>query len=1354
MIFYCYLCIRNYVFVAMIRWLHISDLHLGSSDMSTDMLRDDLLKFLRRERLQCDYVFCTGDIRTAGSEDSAFTNEMAEYLRQLCKAVGVPIDRLFIVPGNHDVKRDIPERIETIHRMMFHRNGYYDPAKGIIAPNDMAVIMEGEKDFISFLATLYPADRVAMYGNPNIPHFNIETPDFNVLHVDSTISYTEDQEANDLIVGGHALLKVLQEIEKSKPTILLSHYPFTSLLQDEKKHLSIMLQKYGVQLWLAGHEHDHLAHPVYYLNSLQTGELRYEDKANASILIGEYNPITFRGNTKAYAWFPEGWAKYPYLDLDNKKQDRYDFRLTPIENCGASREQLAAREANSDFFSRLPQKVEHGLMPNIQYQDVTTTLEELLSDTWQSKNPHIIILADGGMGKTTMLLNYCKNTSSAVLYIPAEFLAASDITIETYCINTIYDGDKEQFYDSLRVRYAEPTLTLFIDGLNEVDAEAEKRFIKELQRFNILLKGICIVVTSRSNFTIRYSMPGYRSTVLCPLEDAQISAYFTIEEWSRVKGITSLHRLLRNPMMVTVYKEICSVLNEFKDIEFLDWILPVKNATDMFHDYYVAQLALMLKRGITDGRKLLLAAICIKEILPCIAYAYENSHRKSQSNNMFRDLLHDVLRDISVNEKELMAIQEHYMETTLPELNDIAITNMLTSELRLLYRDKSTTAFPHQIYRDYLSAQWIIRQSQDHNKILNLWNSRKISYPVMTHIRHGSGTYWKDGLANRVHNVGANYKGDNAGILVDNLLACFPGTPESGVPDYSGLWLCGHQLPDPHIDLGKINLSGSEIDETTIGLSSGDLSLYTNLCLSKDKKYLASVVIKDIGKKTSLQIYSIEDDSQVYHYPLNKKIAKMEFYGDNLFIVSGNLYVFTYNNGNWHYMGEIGESNGSITQKLKKIILVDHILYLYYRNRLVTYSLHDCRKIDIIDGKLWDKPIEGLDLTSLKNSISWVGNQSLQQTDIISEVGDDSLKAKSYGDGRLVVESGDEIFSVLSEGRTLLMSASISGDGKRAATLGFHIFDGKRKIQLWDLDQEQRIDNLNCPPEVKKIHLSDTGKWIMGETKEGTWVFDSDSFQERWYNEHFISNHAGRLVTYNNKVIREKDGTLFLYDLQNGVENQLESPVHNPKLVCFLPNEKLAAVDKFGRKLYMRSTRDDKMLSINMDGQDILSIQAVNGKPFIAVFTSDKFIRIYHTGNGQCLIKQAGSSTASQLVAHQKYPLLADTDGRRYLETRYFEEQIKWGKEIGHWEFYPYRHEDPIIDSDILDVAFNVQNQQLVAILANGKIMFCNDRDCKFRDSFKIVTAFNVSAYDFSNCLCQAELKQQLMKNGANIAIS
>ena len=315
--------------MAIIRWLHISDLHLGSEGGETNMMRDELLPYLKGMGLSWDYVFCTGDIRTANADPKDFTDEMATYLVGVCGAVGVPMEKLFIVPGNHDVDRDVVGRDDAIRRMMFGGKGYYFQGDGNIKQEDLDAIMSGEADFNAFLGKIYDDARLGLYGNPKAPHFNIETEHFNILHVDTTVSYTKDQERNDLIVGTTFLYNVVRKLNKEKPTILLSHYPYIALHQEEKRVLSTMLQRNGVRLWLAGHEHDKILQKVHYIYSLQAGELRKEQGVMATFLVGEYDEETGKCNITAHSWFSEGWGKYPYVDLDNTPQDVFTCELKP-----------------------------------------------------------------------------------------------------------------------------------------------------------------------------------------------------------------------------------------------------------------------------------------------------------------------------------------------------------------------------------------------------------------------------------------------------------------------------------------------------------------------------------------------------------------------------------------------------------------------------------------------------------------------------------------------------------------------------------------------------------------------------------------------------------------------------------------------------------------------------------------------------------------------------------------------------------------------------------------------------------------------------------------------------------------
>jgi predicted MPP superfamily phosphohydrolase len=93
-----------------IRFLHVSDFHLRPARVSRyeqDRVLDGLLGFLERDRagFPLDLVFVTGDLAWSGK--AAEYVLVVDLLRKLLEATGVPPERLFVVPGNHDVDRGV-----------------------------------------------------------------------------------------------------------------------------------------------------------------------------------------------------------------------------------------------------------------------------------------------------------------------------------------------------------------------------------------------------------------------------------------------------------------------------------------------------------------------------------------------------------------------------------------------------------------------------------------------------------------------------------------------------------------------------------------------------------------------------------------------------------------------------------------------------------------------------------------------------------------------------------------------------------------------------------------------------------------------------------------------------------------------------------------------------------------------------------------------------------------------------------------------------------------------------------------------------------------------------------------------
>lgn len=93
-----------------IRFLHVSDLHLrpiGVKRYDQDKVLRGLLDFLERDRARfpLDLLFVTGDLAFKG--DAKEYALVVDLLRTLMRVTSVPAERLFVVPGNHDVDREV-----------------------------------------------------------------------------------------------------------------------------------------------------------------------------------------------------------------------------------------------------------------------------------------------------------------------------------------------------------------------------------------------------------------------------------------------------------------------------------------------------------------------------------------------------------------------------------------------------------------------------------------------------------------------------------------------------------------------------------------------------------------------------------------------------------------------------------------------------------------------------------------------------------------------------------------------------------------------------------------------------------------------------------------------------------------------------------------------------------------------------------------------------------------------------------------------------------------------------------------------------------------------------------------------
>jgi len=92
-----------------IRWVHLSDFHVGKDDYASRQMFDRIILHIKKinEASAIDFIFITGDVANKGLK-CEYNTFKRDFLDALHKDTGFDCDKnVFIVPGNHDVDRSI-----------------------------------------------------------------------------------------------------------------------------------------------------------------------------------------------------------------------------------------------------------------------------------------------------------------------------------------------------------------------------------------------------------------------------------------------------------------------------------------------------------------------------------------------------------------------------------------------------------------------------------------------------------------------------------------------------------------------------------------------------------------------------------------------------------------------------------------------------------------------------------------------------------------------------------------------------------------------------------------------------------------------------------------------------------------------------------------------------------------------------------------------------------------------------------------------------------------------------------------------------------------------------------------------
>ncbi len=322
-------------------WLHISDLHFGAGPQAhrfnQETITEELLKDVRARRpWDPDFLFVTGDI--AFSASPAQYEKASTWLKQLAEAAGTSPAALRLVPGNHDVDRELARRNGDTHAAIRGRSedeGTSEPPPPARlddrlddAPTREA-LREKLKAYVGFVNTLASNHPKSHDGTPLDWCESLaptpQRPGRLWLVGLCSVWVSDKGDAERKLVMGERQLRTLKDVQDEDLVLLLTHHPPNWLHPTAEELLLERLAERAHHVHLCGHVHAASARALRGLG-MQRESLRLVAGAGHGESLGEHG----------YAWgalrwsrdhWEVGWAPRIFERGRGVRQDRNRYDL-------------------------------------------------------------------------------------------------------------------------------------------------------------------------------------------------------------------------------------------------------------------------------------------------------------------------------------------------------------------------------------------------------------------------------------------------------------------------------------------------------------------------------------------------------------------------------------------------------------------------------------------------------------------------------------------------------------------------------------------------------------------------------------------------------------------------------------------------------------------------------------------------------------------------------------------------------------------------------------------------------------------------------------------------------------------
>ena len=217
-----------------VRWLHISDFHLRESEVwSQDAVLEAMLHDINRrvtEGAAFDFALATGDLAFSGQKTQYALVET--FFHDLAAAIGLTRDKIFCVPGNHDVDRDRQTMCFAGARSTLQNES--DVYSFLSAEEERQTLLTRQQAFQEFQEHCFPAQ--ARYSTDDGLGYvsAIEIDDIKIAIIGLNSAWLAEGGASDhgrLVLGESQVTSAIEMARQADPHIVIgmAHHPFALL---------------------------------------------------------------------------------------------------------------------------------------------------------------------------------------------------------------------------------------------------------------------------------------------------------------------------------------------------------------------------------------------------------------------------------------------------------------------------------------------------------------------------------------------------------------------------------------------------------------------------------------------------------------------------------------------------------------------------------------------------------------------------------------------------------------------------------------------------------------------------------------------------------------------------------------------------------------------------------------------------------------------------------------------------------------------------------------------------------------------------------------------------------------------